>query len=72
LKQNKAISRTVTESYIEDAQTEVLQRYMMLQLTYTLRAFKNKASADEIDKEEKQNTSEGGRRMGNGGHRRGE
>ena len=41
LKQNRAISRTITDSYIEDAQTQVLQRYFMLRLTYTLRSFKS-------------------------------
>jgi len=41
LKQNRAISRTITESYIEDDQTQVLQRYFMLRLTYTLRSFKS-------------------------------
>ena len=39
LNQNRAISRTVTETYIEDSFTQVLQRYFMLTLTYTLRNF---------------------------------
>jgi acetyltransferase-like isoleucine patch superfamily enzyme len=39
LNQNRAISRTVTETYIEDSFTNVLQRYFMLTLTYTLRNF---------------------------------
>jgi hypothetical protein len=41
LKQNRAISRTITDSYVEDAQTQVLQRYLMLRLTYSLRNFKS-------------------------------
>ena len=40
LNQNKSISRTVTETYIENSVTRVLQQYFMLQLTYTLRNFK--------------------------------
>lgn len=41
LKQNRAIQRTVTETYIEDSYTTVLQRFFMLQVTYTLRRFGN-------------------------------
>ena len=40
LNQNNSISRDVTETYIEDRQTNVLTRYFMLTLTYTLRNFK--------------------------------
>ncbi|WP_428662930.1 TonB-dependent receptor domain-containing protein [Runella sp.] len=40
LGQNNSISRTVTETYIEDLQTRVLQRYYMLTFTYTLRNFR--------------------------------
>ncbi len=40
LNQNKSISRTVTETYIENSVTQVLQQYFMLQLTYTIRKFK--------------------------------
>jgi hypothetical protein len=47
LKQNKAISRNITDTYIEDAETQVLQRYFMLRLTYTLRAFKSGAPDDD-------------------------
>ncbi|MFL5754421.1 MAG: outer membrane beta-barrel protein [Bacteroidia bacterium] len=39
LAQNNSISRTVTETYIEDIQTKVLTRYYMLMLTYTFRKF---------------------------------
>lgn len=44
LDQNQSISRTVTESYIEDATVEVLQRYFMLTFTYTLKNFKSNGS----------------------------
>lgn len=40
LNQNRAINRTVTETYIEDSHTNVLRQYFMLNLTYTLRKFK--------------------------------
>ncbi|MBS1773767.1 MAG: TonB-dependent receptor [Bacteroidetes bacterium] len=40
LDQNRAISRTVTETYIEDSYTNVLKQYFMFTLTYTLRNFK--------------------------------
>lgn len=39
LKQNQSIARNVTDSYIEDVQTQVLQQYFMLTFTYTLRNF---------------------------------
>jgi hypothetical protein len=40
LNQNNSITRDVTESYIEDRQTNVLTRYFMLTLTYRLSNFK--------------------------------
>ncbi|HRO43895.1 MAG TPA: TonB-dependent receptor [Flavipsychrobacter sp.] len=39
LNQNRAIERTVTETFIEDSYTNVLRRYFMLHATYTLRRF---------------------------------
>jgi hypothetical protein len=36
LKQNQSITRNVTETYIEDVQTNVLQRYFMLTFTYKI------------------------------------
>ena len=39
LKQNKSITRTVAETYIEDVQSRVLQRYFMLTFTYKLKNF---------------------------------
>ncbi len=40
LNQNKSISRTVSETYIENSVTQVLKQYFMFQLTYTIRNFK--------------------------------
>ena len=41
LKQNTNIQRNITEAYIEDVQTEVLQQYAMLTFTYQIRNFGN-------------------------------
>lgn len=40
LKQNRSINRTVTDTYIEDNQTTLLQRYIMLTFTYQFRKFR--------------------------------
>lgn len=39
LKQNKSITRDVTESYIQDTRNQVLQQFFMLTFTYKLRNF---------------------------------
>ena len=39
LKQNQSITRTVTESYVQDVQNQVLQQYFMLTFTYSLKNF---------------------------------
>ena len=39
LNQNTNISRTVTETYIEDNRTRVLNRYFLMTFTYTLRNY---------------------------------
>jgi hypothetical protein len=39
LKQNKSISRTVSETYVEDVQSQVLRQYFMLTFTYKLKNF---------------------------------
>lgn len=39
LKQNRSIARTVTASYIEDQQTQVLTQYFMLTFTYRIKNF---------------------------------
>ncbi|WP_367391731.1 outer membrane beta-barrel protein [Lewinella sp. LCG006] len=40
LKQNNSLSRTITETYTQDLQTNVLQQYFMLNFKYDLRQFK--------------------------------
>lgn len=39
LNQNKSITRTVEQNYVEDTRTTVLTRYIMLTFTYNLRKF---------------------------------
>lgn len=39
LNENNSISRNVTETYIEDSETNVLNRFVMFTLTYNLRRF---------------------------------
>lgn len=41
LNQNNSISRNVTQTYIEDTRTQVLNRYFMLTFTYTFKNFKS-------------------------------
>lgn len=40
LNQNTSITRTVTDTYIEDSQTEVLRRYFMVNLQLNIRKYK--------------------------------
>ena len=47
LKQNRSISRNVTDTYYEDSFTTVLRQYVMLTFTYQIKYFKGKASAPE-------------------------
>lgn len=45
MNQNNSITRTVTETFVEDNITRVLNQYFMLTFTYTLRSFKPAAGA---------------------------
>jgi hypothetical protein len=42
LDENKSLNRNVTDNYIEDSNTQVLQQYFMLAFTYNLRNFNGK------------------------------
>ena len=42
LNQNKSITRTVEQNYVQDTRTQVLTRYVMLTFTYNLRKFAGK------------------------------
>lgn len=39
LKQNNSVQRTTTETYIEDSQTNILQRYVMISFTYNFKKY---------------------------------
>jgi hypothetical protein len=45
LGQNNSIARNVTETYVEDVQTVVLQRFFMLTFTYNIRHFTGRSPA---------------------------
>jgi len=52
LKQNKSISRNVTETYIEDVQNRVLTQYFMLTFSYKLKNFgKAKPNNNQLNRE---------------------
>ncbi|HEY8689015.1 MAG TPA: TonB-dependent receptor [Chitinophagaceae bacterium] len=51
LKQNKSITRTVTETYVEDVQSQVLQQYFMLTFTYKLKNFGTAAARAENNRQ---------------------
>ncbi len=53
LNQNRNISRNVTDIYIEDKETQALQRYVMLTFTYQLRHFVKNAPTEKPEKERK-------------------
>lgn len=43
LSQNNAVARNATETFVEDSQTAILQRYLMVSLSYRLRNFRTNA-----------------------------
>lgn len=47
LDENKSLNRNVTDTYIEDSNTQVLQQYFMLAFTYNLRKFNGKMPVTE-------------------------
>nr|WKN39947.1 TonB-dependent receptor [Tunicatimonas sp. TK19036] len=49
LKQNNNIRRNIAEAYVEDVQSNVLQRYFMLTFTYNLRHFSEGTSVDDYE-----------------------
>lgn len=48
LDENRSISRTVSESYIEDSQVEVLRRYAMISFTYNLKNFRENENKQRL------------------------
>lgn len=47
LNQNRSVSRTINETYTQDTRTNVLHRYGMVTLTYTIRKFKGTSAEPE-------------------------
>jgi hypothetical protein len=47
LDQNKSLNRSVTDTYIEDSNTEILRQYFMFSFTYNLRNFNGKIPTQE-------------------------
>jgi hypothetical protein len=47
LDQNKSVSRSVTDTYIEDSRSNTLQRYFMLTVTYNIKKFKTPEPANK-------------------------
>ncbi|MBX2878013.1 MAG: outer membrane beta-barrel protein [Saprospiraceae bacterium] len=64
LQQNNSINRNVTELFIEDVQSNVLQRYFMLTFSYNIRQFSGGASMDDFRKN-REDDRRGRRRRGN-------
>lgn len=47
--QNNNIYRNITETYIQDAESNVLQRYFMISLTYNIRYFSRGTTEDDYE-----------------------
>lgn len=59
LNQNNSISRTNTDSYIQDSQTNVLNRYYMLTFTYNFKKYFAKKEVDASEKIEEKKSRKG-------------
>jgi hypothetical protein len=62
LNQNSGLSRTVSQTYIEDDRSQVLKRYVLLTVTWTLRYFKDGGGppAEQKPRERRPGPSPGG------------
>ena len=49
LKQNKSITQTVTSDYIENIQTQMLQRYFMIMFTYNIKKYKGSNNKSDFN-----------------------
>jgi hypothetical protein len=63
LKENQNIQRTITGSYIQDSQTQIITQYFMLSFIYNIRSFKS----GEAPTNQNQRFQEMRRRFGRGG-----
>jgi len=50
LGQNRSVYRNVTDSYVEDGQNNVMQRYFMLSFSYNIRHFNKGTDMDDYNK----------------------
>ena len=62
LKQNQNIKRTITGSYIEDSQTQIISQYFMLSFVFNIRSFKS----GDIPVDQNQRMQEMRKRFGRG------
>jgi hypothetical protein len=62
LKQNRNITRNITETYIEDLQSNALQQFVMLSFTYNLRNFNTGKQSTKSDDEDDRRRGMGGDR----------
>ena len=67
LNQTQNISRTVTETYIQDTRINVLQRYLMLTITYNIRNYKGPAKLTETPNNDDSQHGNGNYGGGHGG-----
>ena len=67
LKQNNSIVPTVTETYTQYTQTNVLRQYFMLTFTYNLRFFKGGASMKDVESKDRDGGDFGRPPHGGGG-----
>ncbi|OIN60571.1 outer membrane beta-barrel protein [Arsenicibacter rosenii] len=65
LKQNASISRSVSDTYLQDTQSQVLQRYFLCTFTYTLRQFNG---GNRGGNGNRQGNPNGNRQQGEGGN----
>lgn len=49
LGQNQSVTRNITDAYIEDTQSNLLQRYFMLTFTYNIKVFKAKPAESQSE-----------------------
>ena len=72
LKQNQAIRRTVTGSYIQDSQSQILTQYFMLSFVYNIRSFGESQMPEQNEKlqrfqQMRERFGRGGQGLGRGG-----
>jgi hypothetical protein len=61
LEQNVSIRRNITESFVEDVQSSVLQRFFMLTFSYNIRSFANTQAPQENQEQRGPGMYRGGR-----------